>query len=1026
MVVQLSSSDTTGVTVPATVTIPAGQTSATFNVTMHDDHVVEGNRPISVTAQMDTWTSGSATMTDIDDDGTLAVTLPASGWEGQTLWGAGSVQIGGTLTSNLTVNLTSADTTELSVPATVTIPAGQTTASFDVTLVSNGFHQGPETVAVTAAAAGLTGGSAAMVVRDSNVDHFTMSAVASPQDGGVAFPMTITACDIDGNPILIYNGTATLTAAGQSGSLPMTPESVTFTSGVWTGNVTVNALDPNVVLRLDNGAGAFGTSNSFVVQAGPVAGFQWSTIPSSAYQGVSFPVTVTATDAHGYTASSYNGTVGLGGYTAPTTVTDGTGTYTSSLPLDTSYEQVRTQVIYEASELGGPGLITGLALNVGGIPGQTMNNFTIRLQPTTLSSYSTYAWQGSGWTTAYQSNQTISSTGWTNFAFTTPFHYDGVSNLMVDFSFNDSSYSSYGYVYETSVTQTRELYYYTDGGYGDPLTWSGTSSPSPYTNSYIPNIRLSIAPPVAIAPTTATLTAGVWTGTVAALQTASGVYLRADDGVGQAGNSGSFNVLPITLTLTAPSNITEGAVVNGTLSLPAALSSDTPIWLVSTDPARLTVPATAIIPAGRLSVSVPLTAVNTGVLEGPEQVTINASAAGGLTANAAVTVHDYRTAVLSVSLPASANENAGVLAGAGTVTSSAAAADAVVVQLSSSDTTGLTVPATVTIPAGQTSVSFDVTMHDDHVIEGNRPITVTAQMDTWTPGSATLIDIDDDASLTVSLPASGWKGQTLTGTGSVTLGGTLPAPLTVSLAPSDSTELSVPATVTIPAGQRTAIFTVTLLNNGQRTGPLTEQVTATGAGVTSGTGTMVVDDSNIDHYTFTAIAGPKTAGVAFPVTVTADDILGNQILVYNGTVALTGAGQSGALSVNPTSVTFVSGMWTGNVTVNAVDPAVTLTLNNGAGAAGTSNAFATQPGPVASYQWSTVASPEYQNLPFPATVTAKDANGYTVTGFNGRYYARRMGWRGLERRLPRARRSARATPSYWGPTCSWASMPTAR
>ena len=41
-------------TVPATVTIPAGQTSATFNVTMHDDHVVEGNRPISVTAQMDT------------------------------------------------------------------------------------------------------------------------------------------------------------------------------------------------------------------------------------------------------------------------------------------------------------------------------------------------------------------------------------------------------------------------------------------------------------------------------------------------------------------------------------------------------------------------------------------------------------------------------------------------------------------------------------------------------------------------------------------------------------------------------------------------------------------------------------------------------------------------------------------------------------------------------------------------------------------------------------------------------------
>ena len=102
-----------------------------------------------------------------------------------------------------------------------------------------------------------------------------------------------------------------MTAPGHSGSLPITPGSLTFTYGVWAGNVTVNALDPNVVLRLDNGAGAFGASNSFAVQAGPVAGFQWSTLPSSEYQGVSFPVTVTATDAHGYTASGFNGMVGL-------------------------------------------------------------------------------------------------------------------------------------------------------------------------------------------------------------------------------------------------------------------------------------------------------------------------------------------------------------------------------------------------------------------------------------------------------------------------------------------------------------------------------------------------------------------------------------------------------------------------------------------------------------------------------------------------------------------------------------------
>ena len=181
-------------------------------------------------------------------------------------------------------------------------------------------------------------------------------------------------------------------------------------------------------------------------------------------------------------------------------------------------------------------------------------------------------------------------------------------------------------------------------------------------------------------------------------------------------------------------------------------------------------------------------------------------------------MHGDKTAVLSVGLPASANENAGVLVNAGTVTASAAAQNAVVVQLSSSDTTGVTVPATVTIPAGQTSATFNVTTHDDHVIDGNRPISVTAQMDNWTSGAATMTDIDNDGTFAVSLPASGWEGQTLTGAGTLTLGGTLTAPLTVALVSSDPTRLSVPSTVTVPAGQTTAAFTVTLLNNGLHTG----------------------------------------------------------------------------------------------------------------------------------------------------------------------------------------------------------------
>ena len=70
-------------------------------------------------------------------------------------------------------------------------------------------------------------------------------------------------------------------------------------------------------------------------------------------------------------------------------------------------------MIYLASEVGGPGPITSLALDVSTVPGQVMDDWTFK--PTALSSYSTYAWEGTGWTTVYQANQTISATGWTTF-----------------------------------------------------------------------------------------------------------------------------------------------------------------------------------------------------------------------------------------------------------------------------------------------------------------------------------------------------------------------------------------------------------------------------------------------------------------------------------------------------------------------------------------------------------------------------------------------------------------------------------
>ncbi|MCX6950826.1 MAG: M36 family metallopeptidase, partial [Verrucomicrobia bacterium] len=135
VVVQLVSDDTTVLQPPATIVISAGRTSATFNIVVVDDNRINGPRTAHVTASVANWTSGSGTITVLDNESTaLALSTPGNVREGDPV-ATGTVRIGGTLTADLVVALSSDDTTELTVPATVTILAGQTSATFPITIV---------------------------------------------------------------------------------------------------------------------------------------------------------------------------------------------------------------------------------------------------------------------------------------------------------------------------------------------------------------------------------------------------------------------------------------------------------------------------------------------------------------------------------------------------------------------------------------------------------------------------------------------------------------------------------------------------------------------------------------------------------------------------------------------------------------------------------------------------------------------------------------------------------------------------
>ncbi|PKO97543.1 MAG: hypothetical protein CVU14_10760, partial [Bacteroidetes bacterium HGW-Bacteroidetes-9] len=191
---------------------------------------------------------------------------------------------------------------------------------------------------------------------------------------------------------------------------------------------------------------------------------------------------------------------------AQVTVTIGTGTSTSSYPFYTLYEDSRTQVIYDASEIlaagGMAGDITAIALNVSTVGGPAMNGFNIDMQNYSGSTLTGFV--SSGWTNTYSGVYTVAATGWQTINLTTPFAWDGTSNLLINICFDNAAWTGNSSVYGTAVTG-KTWHQHTDGAAGCALALGAVQ-----TNR--PNIQLTITsgppppPPVAIQIGTGTTT----------------------------------------------------------------------------------------------------------------------------------------------------------------------------------------------------------------------------------------------------------------------------------------------------------------------------------------------------------------------------------------------------------------------------------------------------------------------------------------------------------------------------------------
>jgi hypothetical protein len=134
------------------------------------------------------------------------------------------------------------------------------------------------------------------------VDHFTFATISPTQRAGTSFTITITAKDASGKTVTGYAGSNSL--SDTSGTISPTATG-SFTSGVWTGSVTITKAGTGDVISTSGGKS--GTSGAFTVNSGLVpTQFIIATISSPQTRGVAFSITVTAQDAYGNTVTGYN------------------------------------------------------------------------------------------------------------------------------------------------------------------------------------------------------------------------------------------------------------------------------------------------------------------------------------------------------------------------------------------------------------------------------------------------------------------------------------------------------------------------------------------------------------------------------------------------------------------------------------------------------------------------------------------------------------------------------------------------
>ncbi|HYE31261.1 MAG TPA: CARDB domain-containing protein [Methylomirabilota bacterium] len=247
----------------------------------------------------------------------------------------------------------------------------------------------------------------------------------------------------------------------------------------------------------------------------------------------------------------------------------------------------------------------------------------------------------------------------------------------------------------------------------------------------------------------------------------------------------------------------------------------------ATPAGQVTIPARVIIPAGETAVTVPISGAVDGNVDGDVNVTVRGTAGGFEPASGGLIVEDNDEAQLTIIVGAEGVAEGGRVNAM--VRRNASAASALLVKLSSTLPEHISLPATVTIAAGQASAAFEITALSNDLPDGNLQVNLTASAENYGSGGGSIEFLDNDVpTLTLALSEKVISEGKANPAAELTITRSIVTDqeIFVLLSSSESGAATLPFGVSIPANEASARVKVNVTDDTTVDGSQTTRITA--------------------------------------------------------------------------------------------------------------------------------------------------------------------------------------------------------